>query len=267
MDGKNNAKSEKNYAFSTWIPFRFPLINADSNVNSGNFDSVSHVDRPLFSPPEGETGLDRIKMIFREDQFGNLSPECALIVNTTFGALFVGGLMGIFYGGKIAQQEYLERQQATAFRNEYEAKRALQDRMTIGMGKGFVKWGLRTSAFTAMYMSSVTMMSVYRGKSGIIEHVIGGGVAGLSYKFLQGPRASLVGGFVGGVLGLITGCLSLVLMRSTGMTIEEIRHWHYSVRSLHSGRSTVVKDELSENLSTEMKISDAPPKASDDVPQ
>lgn len=44
-----------------------------------------------------------------------------------------------------------------------------------------------------------TSISVYRGKSSILEYLVGGGVTGALYKFSMGPRGMLVGGALGNI--------------------------------------------------------------------
>lgn len=46
----------------------------------------------------------------------------------------------------------------------------------------------------------------------------------------MGPRGMLAGGLVGGAFGTIAGGLSLLILRTTGMSMEEVRYWQYKWR-------------------------------------
>jgi len=72
-----------------------------------------------------------------------------------------------------------------------------------------------------------TSLATYWGKNGILEHTIAGAVAGTLYKFKLGPRAWVVGGGLGLVLGTIAGAGTSALLSLTGMTMEEVRYWNY----------------------------------------
>lgn len=50
---------------------------------------------------------------------------------------------------------------------------------------------------TCFFRGLTAAISTYRGKNGIIEHILAGGLTGMLYKFPTGPRASLVGGGLG----------------------------------------------------------------------
>lgn len=75
------------------------------------------------------------------------------------------------------------------------------------------------------------MIAVYRGKSSMIEYIAAGAFAGGTYKFNLGLRGMAAGMIVGGGLGTIGGAVSLLILRSTGMTMEEVRYWQYKWRS------------------------------------
>lgn len=65
----------------------------------------------------------------------------------------------------------------------------------------------------------------------MIEYITAGVVTGGTYKFNMGLRGMAAGAIVGGGLGTIAGGLSLLILKSTGMTMEEVRYWQYKWRS------------------------------------
>lgn len=72
---------------------------------------------------------------------------------------------------------------------------------------------------------------MYRGKSSVFEYMIAGAATGAIYKFNLGLRGMTAGFLVGGVLGTIGGGVSMLLLKSTGMTMEEARYWQYKWRA------------------------------------
>lgn len=95
-----------------------------------------------------------------------------------------------------------------------------------------------------IFSGITTALSTYRGKNGVIEHVLAGGLTGMLYKFPTGPRAALVGGglgsnfiyydlhkiqfnFQGLALGTIGGLVTVGLLNLSGMSMEEVRYWNY----------------------------------------
>lgn len=65
----------------------------------------------------------------------------------------------------------------------------------------------------------------------MIEYISAGAVTGAMYKFSMGLRGMTAGALVGGFFGTIAGGVTLVILKSTGMTMEEARYWQYKWRS------------------------------------
>lgn len=93
-----------------------------------------------------------------------------------------------------------------------------------------------------IYFSAITTcVAVYRGKSSMIEYISAGAITGATYKFSMGLRGMTAGALVGGAFGTIAGGVTLLLLKSTGMTMEEARYWQYKWRS---NRDDTVNDAL-----------------------
>lgn len=182
------------------------------------------------SPDLKETGLDRLKNMFQVDEFDSISSE----LNSIYQAGFVGFLFGAIYGGVIqsrtAYLNFMENNQATAFKSHLDAKRKLQDEVTMSFARGGFKWGWRVSLFTTSYFGIITCVSVYRGKSSIFEYIGAGFITGSLYKLNLGLRGMAAGGIIGGVLGSIAGAASLALLYASGTSMEDIRYWQYKRR-------------------------------------
>lgn len=74
----------------------------------------------------------------------------------------------------------------------------------------------------------MTTISVYRGKSSVIEYFSAGALAGSLYKFNTGLRGMAVGGILGCGLGGLAGIFSLVVLKASGTSMEEVRYWQYN---------------------------------------
>ncbi|KDR16313.1 RPII140-upstream gene protein [Zootermopsis nevadensis] len=176
---------------------------------------------------ENETGWERLRLMYSSDEFGNLSPELNAAIQSGIMGIFIGACYGGIINSKNAYTDFIERNEATVFKNHLEAKKKLQDQVTIGFSKGAFRWGWRLGLFTSSYVLLTTSVSVYRGHSSIVEYIAAGGVTGALYKCNMGLRGMAVGGGLGSVLGGICGLVSLSVLKMTGLTMEEIRYWQY----------------------------------------
>ncbi|KFB42184.1 AGAP001426-PA-like protein [Anopheles sinensis] len=193
------------------------------------------------APGDKQTGMERLNMMFKIDEFGRVSSE----LNSIYQAGFLGFLFGACYGGfvnsRVAYMNFMERNQATAFQSSFEAKKKLQDQVTVNFAKGAFRWGWRLALFTTSYVGIQTVISVYRGKSSLYEYLAAGGVTGAMYKFSMGLRGMASGGLVGLALGGVAGGLSLGIMRATGTTMEEVRFWQYKWQT---NRDQVIRESM-----------------------
>lgn len=205
---------------------KFTLLSSLLPIDNVSKDLKTVKDADL-SIVENETGWERVKQLFRKDDFGRLTPELQSVLTVGCSSLVVG----IIYGGMTNMREtyisFIKNNQATAFTSHFEAKKLLQDRMTLSFAKGAFKWGWRLAVFSTTYVFVTTVYSTYRGKNGVLEHTVAGTVAGSLYKFKLGPTAMAVGGIVGGSLGSVGGIVTSYLLSLTGMSMQEVRYWNY----------------------------------------
>lgn len=136
-----------------------------------------------------------------------------------------------FLGSRKAYYDFLDRNQATAFKSHLDAKKQLQNSVTVSFAKGAYRFGWRLGLFSVSYVGITTTIAVYRGKSSIFEYAAAGALTGATYKFSMGLKGMTAGTLVGGVLGSIAGGVSLLILKSTGMTMEEVRYWQYKWRT------------------------------------
>jgi hypothetical protein len=181
-------------------------------------------------------------------EFGNLSKELVTITHVGAMSLFVGGVYGGIQNSKGAYMNFIQNNQATAFHDHIEAKKKLQDAVTKSFGRGAFKWAWRLSLFCTTFAGISTTISVYRGKTGIVEYVAAGVVSGSLYKLNMGPRGWIVGGGLGAVLGFTAGCVTLGLMKLTGMSMDEVYYWQ---QHWEQERSDYVNKGISDYLAKE----------------
>ncbi|XP_055905640.1 RPII140-upstream gene protein [Eupeodes corollae] len=184
----------------------------------------------LERPPSKETGLDRIKEMFKVDEFGSISPELNAVYQAGFVGFLFGGIYGGFINSRTAYEDFMNNNQASAFKSHLDAKRKLQNEFTVSFAKGAFKWGWRVSLFTTSYFGIITLISVYREKSSIYEYLAAGGITGGLYKMNMGLKGMTAGGIIGAAFGGIAGLASLGVLKLSGTSMEEIRYWQYKWR-------------------------------------
>lgn len=94
----------------------------------------------------------------------------------------------------------------------------LQEKVLVSFGTGMWRVGWRLTVFTGLLMqvfvisiimhakilnydisnfrTGSTIISAYRGNNGLLEQAAGGSVAGILYKFREGPKPAIVRLFI-----------------------------------------------------------------------
>ncbi|XP_050730545.1 RPII140-upstream gene protein-like [Eriocheir sinensis] len=216
------------------------LFESPDKVDPNTRTALSHLS------DRGElTGMQRLKFMFSYDGYGNLSPELSMVMQSGL----MGVLTGTLIGGTIHSREsyltFLERNQGTAFQNVFEAQKELQNKVTVGFGRGAFIWGWRLGLFCSTFMLFTSSIATYRGKSSVIEYSAGGTITGAIFKLKNGPKPAIAGAVMGGALGTIAGCVNLALLALSGTTNDQLRKYHYEwyehkqeerLKSLHAAR-------------------------------
>ncbi|KPI97994.1 PREDICTED: RPII140-upstream gene protein [Papilio xuthus] len=181
-------------------------------------------------PHTTKTGLERVKKMFQRDEFGEVSVELHNVVQATMSGAFIGACFGGFLQSREAYVKFIERNQATAFTSTMQAKKQLQDYVTIGFAKGAVHWGWRLGLFTGCFSLFTTMIAVYRGESSLIDYIMAGALTGGVYKANLGVAATIVGATLGGVLSAFGGLLILNILKITGVSMDDLRRVLYKIK-------------------------------------
>jgi len=170
-------------------------------------------------------GWQEVKEIFTIDEYGKLSNGLNSILQTTFITGFFGACYGGFLQSREAYLNFIERNHGTKFTDQYDAKKKLQDFVTVNFAKGAVHWGWRLALFSGLYVTSVTVMSAYDGENKILHFVGSGLIAGGVYRMNMGLRGMIAGGTLGSLIGLLAGSVTLLILRLSGSTLDDVQKW------------------------------------------
>ncbi|XP_011306121.1 RPII140-upstream gene protein [Fopius arisanus] len=191
------------------------------------------------------TGMTAVRRMLTPDQYGELSPELVTAVHMSATSTLMGILYGAVIQGREAWYAFIENNQATQFANHLEAKKLLQDKVTLAMGRGALKWGYRIGAFSTMFIFINTCIAAYRGEPGILEYVGAGVITGGLFKVNLGPKGMVAGSVVGGFLGFLGGAASLTLLYLTGYTMDDIEKVQHD---MHASRNEAVRNAMKYQL-------------------
>ncbi|XP_015116154.1 RPII140-upstream gene protein [Diachasma alloeum] len=186
-------------------------------------------------------GIEAVRRLFRPDEYGELSQEMAAAVHMSGASVLLGAVYGAILHGREAWFAFMENNQATQFHHHMEAKKMLQDRVTMAICKGGFKWGFRIGGFTTVFIFLNTFIRVFRGEPGVIEYVGAGAITGGLFKLNLGPKGMFAGSLAGGFLGLLGGSVSMILLYLTGYTIDDIEKTQYE---MHANRNEAVRTAM-----------------------
>ncbi|KAJ8732171.1 hypothetical protein PYW08_014901 [Mythimna loreyi] len=202
-----------------------------------------------------QTGWDRVKLMYTGNEHEEVSEELNTVLQASLCGAFVGACMGGFVSSRVAYLNFIENNQATIFKSTAEAKKRLQDYVTVAFAKGAYKWGWRLCFFTGVFSLTSTTVSVYRGDTSLIEFISAGALTGALYKIDMGLAAVLVGAGLGTVLSTVAGLAIIGLLKVTGVNMQEIRKALYKLKEAREDQynqalekaATIKNDKLSEH--------------------
>lgn len=169
-----------------------------------------------------KTGWDAIKAIVSHDKHGNRTPQMSLIYEGTLTAGLIGGLFGGCMTATDAYHRFIRTNQATTYDNIHLARRLMYDRVTLGFGRGMVKFGWRFTAFSGTFLFLTQAIPIYRGKHSIFDWSAATALAGGVYKFQNGPKPMVAGMALGVLLGTVAGIIVHSSLAVTGLTMDDI---------------------------------------------
>ncbi|CAK1553515.1 unnamed protein product [Leptosia nina] len=197
------------------------------------FNSNNENDYDMLSPKEekvSQTGWNRVQCMFKTNDYHELSIELHNVLQTSLMGVFFGVCYGGFTKSRDAYIYFIENNQATSFKSNFDAKRKLQDYVTIAFARGAYRWGWKLGIFSGIYSLIATTISVYRDKNSVLEYIAAGAITGSLYKANLGLAASIVGAGLGAALGVVGGLLIVGMLKVSGVSMDDIRRSLYSIK-------------------------------------
>ncbi|KAG5325509.1 140U protein, partial [Pseudoatta argentina] len=220
------------------------------------FKSNDQYDKPantIIKPLDDELGWDRVKKIFSLEETG-YSKELQSIINITVSGFAVGLVMAGTSSAKTTINNFIMNNEATRFLSHFDAKQSLQRLVVINFLKKGGRYGIKLGTFCFIFSSITTCTSSYRGKIALENYILGGSIAGLLFKMNLGFRGALVGTGLGSILGGVCGGVSLLILKLSGITIDEVLEAQKNWINARNMTSEMIKQHMSSELPEIQKL-------------
>ncbi|KAL0130609.1 hypothetical protein PUN28_002326 [Cardiocondyla obscurior] len=201
----------------------------------------------IIKPLDDELGWDRVKNIFILDENGMFTKELQSIINITLSGLVIGtGVRGIT-SARTTVDNFIANNEATRFTSHFDAKRCIQQNVAVNFIKKGGRFGAKVGAFCFLFSSITTFTTAYRGKLAVENYLLSGSITGLLFKINMGLRGALVGTGLGFVLGGLCGTVSVLILKLSGISIDEVlTAQHQWVESRNISREKIKESMESE---------------------
>ncbi|XP_071573996.1 complex I assembly factor TIMMDC1, mitochondrial [Temnothorax nylanderi] len=228
------------------LAFMFPF---DKKFNDGHDKPVNMPANAKMKPLDDELGWDRVKEIFTLDQNGMPTKELQSITNITLSGIVIGTAIGGMGVTKDTVNNFIANNEATRFISHFDAKRDLQQSVLVNFLRKGGRLGAKLGTFCFLFSSITTCTTAYRGKLAVENYMLGGSVTGLIFKMNMGLRAMLVGTGLGAVLGGFCGGVSVLILKLSGITIDEVLE---AQKRWIDSRNNKMRENIKECMSTEL---------------
>lgn len=200
--------------------------------------------REQYDNREELTWKEKLKLMWRRDNYGNLSPELEFVYGATKISFILGFVTGAYQDSKEVFTKFMEQNKQTMFKHPREAQAILQEQVTYHMLKGGLRKGLKTGIVVTSYVALCQTAHAIRNYVNPLDHIACGFTLGGMYRFMGGPKAMLGSGFLGGSMGLIDGVCTWSLYKLSGESISE--RWARELESIHN--QNIAEDEKAREL-------------------
>jgi len=198
--------------FDTRVSTEFDIINRDKQLEEYN---------QMYSDRSSLTASQRLSLMWRFDEYGEVSPELSSVIASVKLATLIGAGYGMYTESRRITKKFLDTHKHEMFKHPREAVASLQDQALLAYFKGGSRWGLKLFILSFSYVSVAQSMACIRNYINPLDHALAGAVMGAIFKFNMGPKGMLSGGVVGSLLGLNGGLMTWLLQYASGETVEE----------------------------------------------
>jgi len=200
--------------------------------------------REQYDSREELTWREKLKLMWRRDNYGNLSPELDFVYGATKVSFFFGFVSGAYQDSRDVFMKFMEQNKQTMFKHPREAQAIVQEQVTYHMLRGGLRRGLKTGIMVTSYVALCQSAHAIRNYVNPLDHIACGFTLGGMYRLMGGPKAMLGAGFVGGAMGLIDGVSTWSLYKLSGESISE--RWARELESIHN--QNIAEDEKTREL-------------------
>jgi len=227
---------------------------------SSRHDAMVEVDPRLVEEyykgdREGYNWRTRLKMMWRVDEWGLLSPELDNVKWTTQFGFFSGAAYGAFHESAKVQRIFLEQNKYTMFQHPREAQKAMQDRVALAVFQGGWRAGWRMGLLGFTFSAVAQSLTAIRNYVNPLDYAVAGGVMGAVYKVGMGPKGMIGAGVGGALLGLQGGVLVWGLQKLTGITVAE--RWHIDYLKQQEQNQEEASKKVEQDARTQVVLKEA----------
>jgi len=190
---------------------------------------------------------DRLRLMWRQDAYGRLSPELEQAQNTGQFTLFIGAFGGYMVGAKNTFDKFVVENKHEMFKSPRHAQDVLRKDMMKFAARNAMYWGFKLTFICTTYcVSTLTMNAVQNNITGH-GHAACGFVLGSLFRVIQGPRQMLAAGCIGAPMGFVEGVSQkgLIWLRDGSYENHMLRRYN-EFQAERTAYLSKVKDEQKE---------------------
>lgn len=195
-----------------------PFLSTDeSTYDTASSEALDEAYRNRVELTPGQ----RLRLMYRWDEDGTVSPELHGVIHTSTVALITSSVIGGQAAGAEAYKRYMVEARNKMFENPRFAQMEMADRLRMAVWKGGLKYARKVTGLTFVYTLTATTFCVARNDVTPLEHATAGFLTGAGWRVIQGPKAMLGSGLVGLAFGAVAGGVLMGLNWVNGETEEE----------------------------------------------